>query len=103
MRLRIFEGAILCAVCLASPAAASTVTDTFDVTLTIQAGCEVSAPDNLNFGTVTFLDTALTATVAFSVRCTSGTNGTISLNGGIGSGTVATRTMESGANAVNYS
>ena len=104
MRLRIFEGAILCAVCLASPAAAGTVTDTFDVTLTIQAGCEVSAPNDLNFGTVTFLDTALTTTAAFSVRCTSGTNGTISLNGGIGSsGTVATRTMESGANSVSYS
>ena len=104
MRLRIFERAILCAVCLASPAGAGTVTDTFDVTLTIQAGCEVSAPNNLNFGTVTFLDTALTTTADFSVRCTSGTNGTIALNAGIGSsGTVATRTMESGANSVNYS
>src|SRR5215208_1637827 len=104
MRLKTFGRAILCLVCLASPAAAGTVTDTFDVTLTIQAGCEVSAPNNLNFGTVTFLDTALTGTVTFSVRCTSGTNGTISLNGGIGSsGTVATRTMESGANSVNYS
>jgi len=89
---------------LASPAGAGTVTDTFDVTLTIQAGCEVSAPNNLNFGTVTFLDTALAGTVDFSVRCTSGTNGTISLNGGIGSsGSVATRTMESGANSINYS
>ena len=104
MRLKTFGRAILCLVCLASPAAAGTVTDTFDVTLTIQAGCEVSAPNNLNFGTVTFLDTALTGTVTFSVRCTSGTNGTISLNGGIGSsGTVATRTMESGANSINYS
>jgi spore coat protein U-like protein len=104
MRLRLFGRAILCAICLASPAGAGTVTDTFDVTLTIQAGCEVSAPNNLNFGTVTFLDTALAGTVDFSVRCTSGTNGTISLNGGIGcSGTVATRTMESGANSVNYS
>src|SRR5215218_1286854 len=104
MRLKTFGRAILCLVCLASPAAAGTVTDTFDVTLTIQAGCEVSAPNNLNFGTVTFLDTALTTSADFSVRCTSGTNGTISLNGGIGaSGTVATRTMESGANVVNYS
>jgi spore coat protein U domain-containing protein, fimbrial subunit CupE1/2/3/6 len=104
MRLRLFGRAILCAVCLASPAGAGTVTDTFDVTLTIQAGCEVSAPNNLNFGTETFLDTALFGTVDFSVRCTSGTNGTISLNGGIGSsGSVATRTMESGANSVNYS
>lgn len=104
MRLRIFARAILCAICLASPAGAGTVTDTFDVTLTIQAGCEVSAPNNLNFGTVTFLDTVLAGTVDFSVRCTSGTNGTISLNGGTGSsGSVATRTMESGANSVNYS
>jgi spore coat protein U-like protein len=104
MLSKVFWKAILCAICLASPAGAGTVTDTFDVTLTIQAGCEVSAPNNLDFGTVTFLDTARTTTADFSVRCTSGTNGTISLNGGIGSsGSVATRTMESGANSVNYS
>jgi spore coat protein U-like protein len=104
MLSKVFWKAILCAICLGSPAAAGTVTDTFDVTLTIQAGCEVSAPDNLNFGTVTFLDAVLTETVQFSVRCTSGTDGTISLNGGIGSsGTVATRTMESGTAAVDYS
>jgi spore coat protein U-like protein len=104
MRLGLFGRAILCAVCLASPAAAGTVTSTFVVTLTIQAGCAVSAPNNLDFGTVSFLDTALTGTAAFTVKCTSGTSGTISLNGGIGSsGTVATRTMESGANSINYS
>ena len=104
MRSKILGRALLCVLGATSPAAAGTVTDTFDVTLTIQAGCEVSAPNNLGFGTVTFLDTALTATADFSVRCTSGTNGTISLNGGIGSsGTVATRTMESGANSINYS
>jgi spore coat protein U-like protein len=104
MLSKVFWKAILCAIWLASPAGAGTVTDTFDVTLTIQAGCEVSAPDNLNFGTATFLDAILTGTVQFSVRCTSGTNGTISLNGGIGSsGTVATRTMESGANSIDYS
>jgi len=103
MQLKILRGAIVYALCVASPAAAGTVTDTFDVTLTIQAGCEVSAPNTLRFGTVTFLDTLLTATADFSVRCTSGTNGTISLNGGTGSGSVTTRTMESGANSVNYS
>jgi spore coat protein U-like protein len=104
MLFKVIRRAILCAICLVSPAGAGTVTDTFDVTLTIQAGCEVSAPNDLNFGTATFLDTALTTTVAFTIRCTSGTIGTISLNGGIGSsGTVATRTMESGANSVSYS
>jgi spore coat protein U-like protein len=103
MQLKILQRAIFYALCMASPAAAGTVTDTFDVTLTIQAGCEVSAPNDLSFGTVTFLDTALTATADFSVRCTSGTNGTISLNGGIGSsGSVTTRTMESGGNSINY-
>jgi spore coat protein U-like protein len=104
MPLKIMRRAIFYALCVASPAAAGTVTDTFDVTLTVQAGCEVSAPNDLNFGTVTFLDTALTATANFSVRCTSGTNGIISLNGGTGSsGTVVTRTMESGGNSINYS
>jgi spore coat protein U-like protein len=104
MQLKTLGRAALYALALASPAAAGTVTDTFDVTLTIQAGCEVSAPNDLSFGTATFLDTALTATEDFSVRCTNGTTGTISLNGGSGSsGSVATRTMESGANAINYS
>jgi spore coat protein U-like protein len=104
MQLKTLGRAALYALALASPAAAGTVTDTFDVTLTIQAGCEVSAPNDLSFGTATFLDTALTATADFSVRCTNGTTGTISLNGGSGSsGSVATRTMESGANAINYS
>jgi spore coat protein U-like protein len=107
MPLKIMRRAIFYALCVASPAAAGTVTDTFDVTLTVQAGCEVSAPNDLNFGTVTFLDTtALTATTTFSIKCTNGTNGVISLNGGSGSsGTVVTRTMETTANtsAINYS
>ena len=42
MRFKLIGRAILFAVCLVSPAGAGTVTDTFDVTLTIQAGCEVS-------------------------------------------------------------
>ena len=104
MQWKILWRAILYALCAASPAAAGTVTDSFDVTLTIQAGCEVSAPNDLSFGTASFLDTAMAATADFSVRCTNLTTGTISLDGGIGSsGSVATRTMESGGNAINYS
>jgi spore coat protein U-like protein len=103
MRLSRLLRASLFALCAASPAFAATVSDTFDVTLTIQPGCEVTAANNLDFGTISFLDTAITQSVDFTIRCSSGTNGTISLDDGSGaSGTVTLRTLESGANSVQY-
>jgi len=88
---------------LASPAGAGSTTAQFDVTITIQAGCEVTGPSDLDFGTHSFIDSAITATTTFSIRCSNGTTGTIALNGGSGtSQSISTRTMETGANSINY-
>jgi spore coat protein U-like protein len=88
---------------LASPAAAGSATAQFDVTLTIQAGCELSAPNDLAFGTQSFLDISdIDSTVDLSIRCTTGTPATITLDDGLNGGTVALRTMELGANSINY-
>lgn len=88
---------------LASPAAAGSTTAQFDVTLTIQAGCEVTGPNDLDFGTHSFIDTAITATTTFSIRCSSGTTGIIALDGGSGSSPlISRRTMENGAEDVEY-
>jgi spore coat protein U-like protein len=101
---RIIAGLLVCCFVSVASVWAGTDTDTFDVTLTIQAGCEVTSPNDLDFGTVSFLDTAITADVQFQIRCSTGTIGTISLDDGDGSsGSIATRTMENGANVVNYS
>jgi hypothetical protein len=48
MPLKIMRRAIFYALCVASPAAAGTVTDTFDVKLTVQAGCDVFETYDLN-------------------------------------------------------
>jgi len=100
--------AALAATCLsialsASPAGAGSTTAQFDVTLTIQAGCEVTGPNDLDFGTHSFIDSAITATTTFSIRCSSGTTGTIALNGGSGaSQSISTRTMETGGSSITY-
>jgi spore coat protein U-like protein len=74
------------------PAAnAAQVTDTFQVTATVEAECEVSATD-LNFGTID-LQTDNDSTTTVSYRCTAGTVATIGLTYGTmsngGTGTLA--------------
>ncbi len=103
MRLAALAIACCLNVVLASPAEAGSTTAQFDVTITIQAGCEITGPSDLDFGTHSFIDTAITATTTFSIRCSNGTTGTIALNGGSGtSQSISTRTMETGANSINY-
>jgi spore coat protein U-like protein len=86
-----------------SSAMAATATDTFDVTLIIQDACVVTADNNMSFGTQGFLDTSHDATADITIQCTSGTIGTIALNGGSGaSGDPTLRTMELGAAEVEY-
>jgi spore coat protein U-like protein len=101
---RIIAALLVCCFLSVASVWAGTDTDTFDVTLTIQAGCEVTSPNDLDFGTASFLDTAITAEVQFQIRCSTGTIGTISLDDGNGSsGSITTRTMENGTDVVNYS
>ncbi|MGH6819738.1 MAG: Csu type fimbrial protein, partial [Methylocella sp.] len=68
----------------------------------ITAECKVQSASNMDFGTDGVLDANIDVTSSMSVQCTNGQTYTISLDDGIGSGTTTTRTMELGAEFVNY-
>jgi spore coat protein U-like protein len=97
--LRIFVALAL----LAPPAFADTDTDSFDVTATVLATCDVTAQD-LAFGNYNPIAAAnLDASTTLSVTCTNGTPYTIGLSLGDGTGaSVATRYMKNGANQLSY-
>lgn len=103
MNLFGFLAAATLAACISTSAMAATDTDTFDVTLTIVDACEVTADNDMAFGTQNFLDVAIDATADFTIQCTTGTVGTISLDQGLGTGgTVTVRRMENGAEQIEY-
>lgn len=79
--------------------AATPVSTTFAVTATVQATCVVSAT-SMVFGTYTGLVAASSSTV--SVTCTNTTPYNVGLDAGLAGGTVATRSMKSGAVLLNY-
>jgi len=82
---------------------AATATGSFTSQLIITAECKVQSASTMNFGTHGVLDAALNSTSTIDVQCTNGQGYSISLNGGNGtSGTTTTRTMENGAESVNY-
>ncbi len=83
---------------------AATDSDSFDVTATVIASCNVTAND-LAFGDYDPLAGADDdASATLSVVCTSGTSYTVALDAGQGSGaTVATRRMTNGGNLLSYS
>ena len=88
-----------------SPAVAGEVSSQFDVTLTIQPGCVVGTAGDLDFGTPSFLNTEIPASTSFTIQCTSGTPGTISLDDGQGTGTHTTRTLQvngTGTDEIEY-
>jgi spore coat protein U domain-containing protein, fimbrial subunit CupE1/2/3/6 len=82
---------------------AATVTTTFQVSADVQANCTISVTA-LAFGAYTST-TEATATAFISLQCSSGTNWTIGMDAGLGTGaTVANRAM-AGPNptGLNYS
>lgn len=83
-------------------AAAATKTATFNVTAQVVSDCAIAA-NNLDFGTVGALVTAVDATTTLNVTCTPTTPYTVSLDAGTGSGsTIADRHMASGGNILKY-
>lgn len=95
---------LVCAVALAPAAAhAGAASDTFEVTATVLATCEVSAQD-LAFGNYDPIASAhLDAATTLSVTCTSGTPYQIGLSLGDGSGaSTATRYMTQGSDTLGY-
>lgn len=87
------------------PAVAATVTSTFEVKITIQEACVITATNEVNFGTQGLLTANVDTSATLSVQCTSGKGYTIALSAGAGSGaTVAARKMTGPASAtVTYS
>jgi len=84
-------------------AQAATVTDTFNVTIVIQADCAVTAPAALDFGTVGVLSANTDATADIQVVCTSSTAYEIGLDAGTtAGGTTTDRLMTDGSNTVTY-
>jgi len=84
-------------------ASAATDTDTFDVTATVIAACQISATDH-DFGTYDALSPSpLDSTSTITVTCTSGAAYSISMNAGttVG-GAISARLMTDGANVLDY-
>jgi spore coat protein U-like protein len=84
--------------------AATTVTSTFQVQMTIAAQCIINSAATLNFGSQGVLSANTDQTSTLSVQCTNSTAYNIGLDAGTGSGaSVAVRKMTSGGNTINYS
>lgn len=96
--------ALLSAFACAHPAWAGNDTDTFEVTATVLATCEVSAQD-LVFGNYNPLAGApLDAATTLSVTCTNGTGYQVGLSLGDGPGaSTTTRYMSQGSDTLGYS
>jgi spore coat protein U-like protein len=103
MQFQFLAAAAIAAFFAAGAASAAEVSDSFQVTLTIADACEITANNNMDFGTKSFLNTAHDASVDFTIQCTSGTPASISLNGGSGTtGSHTYRTMETGSESIEY-
>ncbi|MBX9747168.1 MAG: spore coat U domain-containing protein [Hyphomonadaceae bacterium] len=102
MRTAHFLATLTVAVC-ATGAWADDDTDTFTVSATVLATCEVIAND-LAFGSYDPVAAAhLDASTTLSVTCTNGTGYNVRLNLGEGAGaSTATRFMDNGAQTLGY-
>jgi spore coat protein U-like protein len=79
--------------------AQTTITDTFDVLITINADCDITNPTDLDFGTNGLLNANVDATSTFDVQCTD----TTPFDMGLDQGLNATRRMDDGGtNFVDY-
>ncbi|WP_274426586.1 Csu type fimbrial protein [Chelativorans sp. YIM 93263] len=104
-RLVALVGLLAMSAVMSETAFSQTATTQFNVQITINAECQINSANDLNFGASGMLDTAVAATTAIAVQCTSGTTYDVGLNEGTGAGaTVATRVMTGpGAETVTYS
>lgn len=88
-------GSLLAAVCPA--AQTQTVTDSFQVSITIADDCSISAQD-LNFGSQAALTANVDVDSTITVNCSVGTAYTVSLDQGAN----VTRLMSDGSDTVDY-
>ena len=92
--------AVAAASVMGAAAHAVTATNTFTARIEIQAACEVTSPTDLDFGTHGLLNSTITATSTFVVKCTNGTNYSVALTGANDSGGV--KNMVNGSEDVAY-
>ena len=86
-----------------SPAAASTVSGTLSVSLTIQATCTVASSSAVAFGTSGLLNSNADNTGTLGVQCSNTTPYVVALDAGAGTGATTTvRKLTNGAATVNY-
>jgi spore coat protein U-like protein len=109
MRMKTGLGVLTGLVLVGGPAAATTTTQTFSVTMTIVAQCVIRSTATLNFGSTLGVlgGTSGTdnndATTAVAVQCTNTTPYNIGLDAGANGGTTTTRLMKgSGSPTVQY-
>lgn len=97
--------AIFGALSFSASSQAATTTSSFQVTITIQADCQITSTNTLAFGTTGVILADVDSSANLGVQCTNTTPYNIGLNAGTGSGaTVTTRKMTGPASAtVNYS
>ncbi len=84
-------------------AQAQTATDTFDVIITIQADCEITSTQTLDFGTVGVLTSNIDEQANIEVTCTPGTDYDVGLDEGTGDGaTITVRRMTGAGATIDY-
>lgn len=103
MRLKAFLQASILMGCAAAPAiAAGSDSDEFQVSIEILPACEVTADNDLLFGTQSYLDQPIEGEVKFTIQCTADAEGIISLDAGTGTGSTTLRTMEYNGSEIEY-
>ena len=100
MKLRTSLLALAVSTLFAGTAFAATDTDDFDVTITIENVCTVAVND-LDFNTQTDITSSVAASTTGNVDCTGAGPWVVDFNAG-GSGSFATREMDSGAATIDY-
>lgn len=86
---------------LPAPAFAGTANNTMGVSMTINAGCTVSA-GTMTFGTQTSLQASVDQTATFTVTCTNTTPYSIGIDSGTNSASVTSRKMKGGASNTEF-
>ena len=100
MKLRTSLLALAVSTLFAGTAFAAIDTDDFDVTITIENVCTVAVND-MDFNTQTDITSSVAASTNGTVDCTGAGPWTVDFSAG-GSGTTATREMDSGTATIDY-
>lgn len=101
-KMSILSAVTLAAFSWASPSLPA-VTDTFDVTITLQSSCDLStAPTDMDFGSVGLLSQDYTASSSIYVTCTSGTNYELELDDGQNADATTRRMFDGDSSYVSY-